>query len=524
MPSYLHPGVYVEEIPSGSKPIEAVGTSTAAFVGYTTKGDVGEPVLISKWDEYEEQFGGIRNIETAVTGSTSKLGDPMGQSVYAFFKNGGGKAYISRLAKNAKIATNNLLNPDAAASSTAAADQVLKFTAVNAGEWGNSIVVKLTPKTGTKLFVLEIGNGTGDDFAIAESFNDVSLDSTNAADFIVGKINDASSLIFVEALTGLKTSVINKLSAGAAVEVELKAGADGTEPGTTEYDDLFSKFLKIRDINIICLPGKWWSTANKGPIESAISHCEAMKSRMVIVDLPPGKELNQEKDVTDLSLPTKTYCAAYYPWVQVANPYYNAETNPGAERTVLAQASAFAAGMWAKTDGKRGVWKAPAGVETGILGLNGLEYIVEDSEQDYLNPLGINALRNLPGYGSVVWGSRTLATKADPEWRYVPVRRTAMFIEQSVYGGIQWAVFEPNNHNLWSSLRVNIDSFMSGLFRAGAFQGEKASDAFFVRCGLGDTMTQGDVDRGQVIAIVGFAPVKPAEFVIVRIQQKVGQQ
>jgi len=130
----------------------------------------------------------------------------------------------------------------------------------------------------------------------------------------------------------------------------------------------------------------------------------------------------------------------------------------------------------------------------------------------------------MPGVGPVIWGSRTLATKAHPEWRYVPVRRTAIMIEQSIYEGIQWAIFEPNKHSLWSSLRANIDSFMNGLFRAGAFQGEKALDACFVRCGLGNTMTQGDIDRGQVIIQVGFAPLKPAEFVIVSIQQRVGQE
>ncbi len=168
--------------------------------------------------------------------------------------------------------------------------------------------------------------------------------------------------------------------------------------------------------------------------------------------------------------------------------------------------------------------ESPAGVETQLLGAAGLEYIVEEGEQDFLNPAGINAIRKLPSFGSVIWGSRTLATKADPEWRYVPVRRTAIFIEQSIYNGIQWAVFEPNDHPLWGALRANIGSFMNGLFRAGAFQGKTANDAYFVRCGLGDTMIQDDIDRGQVIVIVGFAPLKPAEFVIVRIQQKVAQQ
>jgi hypothetical protein len=180
--------------------------------------------------------------------------------------------------------------------------------------------------------------------------------------------------------------------------------------------------------------------------------------------------------------------------------------------------------MWAKIDGKRGVWKAPAGVEARLTGAAGLEFQVENLEQDQLNPLGVNCIRKLPNYGSVFWGARTLSTNADPEWRYVPVRRTAIYIEESVYRGIQWAVFEPNAHPLWSSLRANIDSFMNGLFRAGAFQGQTAKEAYFVRCGLGDTMTQGDIDRGQVIVMVGFAPLKPAEFVIVRIQQKVGEE
>jgi phage tail sheath protein FI len=149
---------------------------------------------------------------------------------------------------------------------------------------------------------------------------------------------------------------------------------------------------------------------------------------------------------------------------------------------------------------------------------------VDNLEQDQLNPVGVNCIRNLPGYGTVIWGARTLATKADPEWRYVPVRRTAIFIEESIYQNIQWAVFEPNDEPLWSTLRANIGAFMNGLFRAGAFQGQKADDAYFVRCGLGDTMTQGNIDRGQVIVLVGFAPLKPAEFVIVRIQQKVGEE
>jgi len=303
-------------------------------------------------------------------------------------------------------------------------------------------------------------------------------------------------------------------------------GGNATSATANDYADFYNSILrKVRNVNIIVLPGQAWPASGTNPIiAQTLAHCEAMQNRMLIIDPPENFELDQAATVTQLGLPTSTYTALYYPWVAVANPFYNEDTNPNAAKTLTIAPSAFAAGMWAKIDGKRGVWKAPAGVEAQLNGVAKLEFNVEDLEQDQLNPLGVNCYRKLPNFGAVIWGSRTLATKAAPEWRYIPVRRTAIFIEQSIYGGIQWAVFEPNDYPLWGALRGNIGSFMDGLFRAGAFQGATADDAYFVRCGLGDTMTQGDIDRGQVIVIVGFAPLKPAEFVIVRIQQKVGQQ
>lgn len=303
-------------------------------------------------------------------------------------------------------------------------------------------------------------------------------------------------------------------------------GGNATAATANDFASFYGNILrKVRNVNIIVLPGQPWPVSGTNPIiNQTLAHCEAMKNRMLIVDPPENLELDQAATVSQLGLPTSTYTALYYPWVDVSNPFFNEDTNPNAARTLTIAPSAFAAGMWAKIDGKRGVWKAPAGVEAQLNGVARLEFDVEDLEQDQLNPLGVNCYRKLPNFGAVIWGSRTLATKADPEWRYVPVRRTAIFIEQSIYGGIQWAVFEPNDFPLWGALRGNIGSFMDGLFRAGAFQGATADDAYFVRCGLGDTMTQGDIDRGQVIVIVGFAPLKPAEFVIVRIQQKVGRQ
>jgi phage tail sheath protein FI len=306
----------------------------------------------------------------------------------------------------------------------------------------------------------------------------------------------------------------------------LSGGADGDPPGLADYQAFFTRLKKIRDANIIVLPGQFLPKDGSGntAIDAAIAHCEDIRNRMVIIDPELGLELDQAAAVNTMITTTSTYAALYYPWVKVRNPLYNIDTNATAAKTLNVAPSAIAAGVWARIDGTRGVWKAPAGVETSLRGLVGLEFTVDDGDQDQLNPLGVNCLRRFPNYGSVVWGTRTLSTKANPEWRYIPVRRTAIFIEESLYNGIQWAVFEPNDHRLWGSLRANIGGFMNGLFRAGAFQGEKSSDAYFVRCGLGDTMTQDDIDRGQVIVIVGFAPLKPAEFVIVRIQQKVAQQ
>jgi len=638
MPTYLHPGVYVEEIPSGSKPIEGVGTSTAAFVGYTTKGPVAEPTLLFKWGDYEEQFGGIRDLGKAAEG------DPMGFAVYSFFQNGGTGAYIVRAIRAGSAATAEgfLRNPD---DNT----RIIRFAAANPGEWGESLRIGFEAKEDAPgFYILRVGVMEGTEFRERERFSDLTVADENAADFIESKVNDASTLISVEMqdisqyLLGVSVSqdlsavadfsLLNSLAMTVTVDgtarpvtfaaaefdntstladvaariqtlvrgsvvanpavrdftctvednelvltsgtrlpvsavvvsgpgdatdaaavlllgtandgaeqtgqqsldallsdiagqVSLEGGTNGSEPDQDAYDDIFAVFEKVRDISIICLPGQAWSgSASQAVIDAAVAHAEKMKSRMVLIDPPQGVELRTEKSVNDLGFKPKTYSVVYYPWLKVANPFYNAETNPGVPSTLLVAPGGFAAGMWARIDGRRGVWKAPAGVETSLAGVAGIQYPVEDGEQDQLNPLGINCIRKLPGFGPVIWGSRTLATRADPEWRYVPVRRTAIMIEQSIYNGIQWAVFEPNNHNLWASLRANIGSFMDGLFRSGAFQGEKASDAYFVRCGLGDTMTQGDIDRGQVIVIVGFAPLKPAEFVIVRIQQKVAQQ
>ena len=181
------------------------------------------------------------------------------------------------------------------------------------------------------------------------------------------------------------------------------------------------------------------------------------------------------------------------------------------------------AGVMARTDATRGVWKAPAGLDAALNGIVGLEVNLNDGENGMLNPLGINCLRFFPVSGRVIWGARTLrgADQLADEYKYIPVRRTALYIEESLYRGLQWVVFEPNDEPLWAQIRLNVGAFMHNLFRQGAFQGQTPKDAYFVKCDK-ETTTQNDINLGIVNIVVGFAPLKPAEFVVIKLQQMAG--
>jgi uncharacterized protein len=660
---YQHPGVYVEEVPSSSRPIESASTSTALMVGYAVKGPLKKPTLILSFDQYVNVFGGINDFHDMTPNV-----DHMGHAAKAFFQNGGSKAYVVRLAGTHPTETDKKLTAGSAKLFVPAAAGVTKYyalSAVNQGIWSNGITVTATETVAAvnnkpARFDVSISiPDSSEKMRVAESYNDVTLAHDDAVDFFGIHLNQRSAILHVDegapktdltdedtkifkigtltsgslaglagddlvalnnkgmtvegqavllspvtvstrladiavmiesaVTTGAATaeprskfrcvakdgklvlqsgersdtskvdivapatpadSCIAKLKLDAAdpsqeavavlgeatfkakfaksTTATLSDGRDGMLPTISEYGDteLQNKLRKIRDISIITLPGQAWSDAGieaKANIQEFQAHAERMKNRMVIVDPDPALEFTSSNSFLDHGFPTSTYTCAYYPWVEVANPHYHPDLRPNRKKTVLVAPSGFAAGLWSRTDSRRGVWKAPAGLQASLLGIARTVRQIGDDEQDQLNPVGINCLRRIIS-DTVIWGTRTLATKADPEWRYIPVRRTAMMIEESIYQGIQWAVFEPNDHRLWGSLRLNIENFMNGLFRAGAFQGEKASDAYFVRCALNDTMTQGDIDAGQVIVLVGFAPVKPAEFVIVRLQQIVGQQ
>lgn len=266
--------------------------------------------------------------------------------------------------------------------------------------------------------------------------------------------------------------------------------------------------------NILCLPG----VTDTGVLMDAAAYCEERRAFFVI-DSPPAA-VTPEQMVTVASgtdLPKSDHAAVYYPWLYIADPLKNGKLR-------LTPPSGTIAGLYARTDGDRGVWKAPAGTEANLVGVQALNHVLTDGENGSLNPLGVNCLRTFPVYGAVSWGARTLrgADQMTSEYKYVPVRRLALFLEESLYRGTQWVVFEPNDEPLWAQIRLNLGAFMNSLFRQGAFQGKTPREAYLVKCDR-ETTTQDDINRGVVNILVAFAPLKPAEFVVIKIQQLAGQ-
>src|SRR5262249_51426698 len=278
--------------------------------------------------------------------------------------------------------------------------------------------------------------------------------------------------------------------------------------------------------NLLCIPpDKRDGSTDSGTYQDALAYCVRRRA-MLIVDSPAAWSSNKDTaaaaardGLPDLGLtgPAARNAALYFPRVRESDPLQNGQVDTFVPCGIVA-------GIMARTDTTRGVWKAPAGLDATLSGVQALEVNLNDAENGMLNPLGINCLRFFPVAGRVVWGSRTLrgADRSADEYKYVPVRRTALFLEESLYRGLQWVVFEPNDEPLWAQIRLNVGAFMQNLFRQGAFQGKTPRDAYFVKCDK-ETTTQSDINKGIVNIVVGFAPLKPAEFVIIKLQQMAGQ-
>ena len=288
------------------------------------------------------------------------------------------------------------------------------------------------------------------------------------------------------------------------------------DPGTDQdFVQTLSGLDSVDSLNLLAIPG----VSSQTILKAAADYCTTRRA-FFIVDSPKATmTAAQMQEVVHIGLlPQTSNGAAYFPWITVPDP-----SDGGTPRTTAPSGSV--AGVIVRTDRNRGVWKAPAGQEAVLNGVISTVTKLSDSEAEQLNSIGVNPIRSFVGKGTVVWGARTLEgnDQLSSVWKYMPVRRMALFLEESIYRGTQWAIFEPNDEALWIQIRLAVSAFLSGFFRDGAFQGQTAKDAYFVKCDS-TTTTQQDVTAGIINILVGFAPLKPAEFIILKIQQKAGQK
>jgi phage tail sheath protein FI len=526
-----YPGVYIEEIPSGVRTITGVATSITAFVGKALRGPTDQPMTITSFGDFERIFGGLHRDIT------------LSYAVRDFFLNGGSQAVIVRLYK----AT--------AGKAAKAVYEVPNLTleAASEGAWGMQVRARVDKKPATDpnviavaarlgvqpadLFDLTIRDGgTG----VIETFlNLTTKESARRADRI---LKAESNLARVAASLVLPSNTSPAAHAGTLADADVwtaatkstpaKAGASDEAVDSAALDSAAYKGsqssktgvyqLEKTDLfNLLCiLPDARGGDVPDDVYQEALSYC-AKRRAMLLVDPKSGWQTVSaaQTGVASMGLTgdMARNAAIYFPRVKQADAQLGGQIETFVPCGIVA-------GVMARTDTQRGVWKAPAGIDASLAGVAGLQVEMTDAENGLLNPLGINCLRTFPVYGRVVWGARTLrgADAAADEYKYVPVRRLALFLEESLYRGTQWVVFEPNDEPLWAQIRLNLGAFMQNLFRQGAFQGKTPAEAYFVKCDK-ETTTQNDINLGIVNIVVGFAPLKPAEFVIIKIQQIAGQ-
>ena len=506
MPTYLTPGVYVEEVPSTSKPIEGVGTSIAAFVGLAPGGPVNTPMRVSNWTQFAKIFGDPNEPDNG----PFMEGAYLAHSVYGFFQNGGGLCWVVRVGAGDGVAARPQAALPAASDKSIEAFHVEALKDVNGavkvelseepgagGEGGGDPTYKLVVDAGTD------GKEEYEGLTLKKGRQNLATKVNQASKFL--KITEAAGLPDSRPATGTYT-----LSAPSAPTEDVKA---------TDFEGDVARrkgmggLAAVDEVTMVCMPDAM-TLANGGDDVQLrdlqgkmIAHCEGAGDRMAILDAPPSL-LPQE--ILDWRMNTAGYdskfATLYYPWIEVQDPLTN--------QPILVPPSGHVAGVWCRTDANRGVHKAPA--NEVVLGVNGLGFQVTQGEQGGLNKVGINCIRSFPGRGIRIWGARTLSS--DPEWRYINVRRLFNYIAESIMEGTQWSVFEPNDERLWMQLRIAASNFLTRTWREGALFGASPEQAFFVKCDA-ETNPPDVIEAGQVICEIGIAPVKPAEFVVFRLSQ-----
>jgi phage tail sheath protein FI len=507
MAEYLHPGVYIEEIERGPRPIEGVPTSTAAIIGETERGPI-KPRLVTSYKEFQRWFGGVFGDSKFVP-----------YAVNGFFENGGRRLFVGRIiGKEAKAA--------------AATVDAYTVRACGSGAWANRVWAFITPSSTIRIgaggpapvgFRLQLAywnavpeGGLFNPFKersrlprpnMTEDYDDLVLDE-GSPDFYQKRLLDSSTLAVLErdpaaALAlpgGLDGALGGGDDGGAALGIADYLGERVTGQREQEQGLAALALDPYREVSLVYSPA-----ASDDVAKAIVAHCEATRFRFAVID--SARTVGNLADLEPRSLVTDTqYGAYYFPWISVADP------QTGARKVV--PPGGHVLGVYARTDSERGVFKAPA--NEILRGAIELAADITDSQQDMLNPRGVNVTRSFAGRGIRVWGARTLSSNG--LWKYVSVRRLFIFLERSIYEGTQWVVFEPNDPRLWARVTDTITLFLRTQWRQGALFGRTEEQAFFVKCDE-STMTQDDIMNGRLICEIGIAPVRPAEFVVFRIFQ-----
>ena len=533
MPALLHPGVYVQEVPSKVRSIEGAQTSTTIFVGETERGPIG-PTKIKSRTEYERYFGGyVRRISTSGSPSaddTSRV--LMKHHIDGFFQNGGTTAYILRALDGWSSAAKSKRQ-----GTDAGGDTSDIIEASSPGVWGNDLSVGLLASSDGDAdrfrIVVVYASPEDGESSIVEDWDRLSADPDDET-YAPDVLKRSAFIRWIEGADVFRPDADTFSTADPEDSViisEAPAMTGGLGGGgaltSANYADLLDERLAGIDDAALLVAGcdaLLTATADADYCEFTQVFIDYVNVRprldlFFVGDMPAQHGAGTATEAASSTLTalaanitTNNFAALYWPWVVVSDPI-----GVGKNPTLKLPPAGYVAGLYGRTDSRRGVWKAPAGTEATLGGTLSLEHVLHDGHSDDLNPKGINALRVIPGAGRVVWGARTLVPSS--EWRYVPVRRTAIYLRTSIYNGIQWAVFEPNDEPLWASLRTTIGAFMEIQFRNGAFAGSTSKEAYFVKVDS-ETTTEDDQAAGIVNILVGFCPLRPAEFVVVKLSQK----
>jgi phage tail sheath protein FI len=509
--TYASPGVYVEEVDRGAKPIEPVGASITAFLGISAEAslktinpDTGERVpvesvlnkatLVTNWTQYTDTFGGF------VSGAF------MPDAVYGYFANGGGACYVTSLRTTEEGEVKAIA---ASVKVPAAKGTSFKATAKTAGPAGNSLSVVISSEKekgkDTGKFSVTVGGETKSGLSMKKGDGDAYIGNAKFAAVDISDVG-ATAADPTDGNYGLEGGGVPPLTAVDFIgDPSARTGIGGLEA--------------LDDIRIVICPdvmtGYDGSNDAKERVkmvqEAMITHCELLRYRFAVIDTPPGLNAQQAKEWRNYINFDSSYAALYYPWIKIADLSGSGST------TKMVPPSGHVVGVYNRTDSERGVHKAPA--NEILRGAIDLELKLSRGEQDTLNPIGVNCIRTFPGRGIRIWGARTLSS--DGSWRYINVRRLFIVVEASIDLGMQWVVFEPNDQMLWARVRRDVRAFLTTIWSGGALFGLSSDEAFYVKCDeeLNPTNIR---DLGQLIVEIGICPVKPAEFVIFRISQWAG--